>query len=541
MELPHRTLVTSVGPFEVQLFTRGRNMYGLILWITVVGLAVIGGMAGVSVAAAWWGAVLGILATVVAAVLVGFCLVIFYSLLSHGDQLSVHDRSFITTITHVILFFWVISTISRPSGLPKWLQFEIPHGSALVSWTMLALLGMSYGFFVMAFPSADYLRSYCERKIGPYFNTLFSSGKKKEAELPWNRDDFLGVLQNQPQPEATWKPRVAFIVYGVVGIVGPLVCQVWYGIHAYDRPPWYVYVAAFLLFAKGMEYVLRWSHVAPNALVASDLRRPIIYLRSFNKDSKPLAEWYMLPAMLSRSLYTFERTVIGHVRRFGPVLALGRPGQRLPNWGASRLYPKSQDWPEVVGTLVSHAALTIVNPDDTPGVAEEFSILSRTGNLHRTIVALYPELLRKDELRRNAWERLRGVLLEKVNIEIGDYNRRSLFLVFDKANQPAFIGSVDHIENLDQARKRMKAVLVEYLESRGFVADLSANRHYFSHWAVMVLSVTSFWIGFFVNLWLTAPHHADLGDGIWNQLSKEHLDYLFIGALFSTGAFFERF
>ncbi len=88
------------------------------------------------------------------------------------------------------------------------------------------------------------------------------------------------------------------------------------------------------------------------AVLRSDPRAPVIYLRSFQSDvyDKLLAD---------RAGNTAETRMVDDLERLGPVLAIGRPGERLASLGAARLRVSDDQWQEVADRLMSGAAVVV--------------------------------------------------------------------------------------------------------------------------------------------------------------------------------------
>jgi hypothetical protein len=91
----------------------------------------------------------------------------------------------------------------------------------------------------------------------------------------------------------------------------------------------------------------------PRAL-KEDGRPPILYLRPFTEDKKKLS--------FSRP-YTYEETLVSVLDDAGPVVAIGRPGERLPPLGAIRVYVEAADdeaWRTEVRNRISTARLVVI-------------------------------------------------------------------------------------------------------------------------------------------------------------------------------------
>jgi hypothetical protein len=119
-----------------------------------------------------------------------------------------------------------------------------------------------------------------------------------------------------------------------------------------------------------------------------DTRAPVIYLRSFTVD-KPLSR---RPRALGRvfSSRTEEEQLAEALREMGPVVAIGRPGERLPRLGAARIYVEDADWQQQILAWFKRAALVVIHvpPNPTMGVAWETDRSLSTVALPRLVFLL---------------------------------------------------------------------------------------------------------------------------------------------------------
>ncbi|WP_051840810.1 hypothetical protein [Streptomyces sp. NRRL F-5126] len=89
----------------------------------------------------------------------------------------------------------------------------------------------------------------------------------------------------------------------------------------------------------------------------------VLYLRSFSDDPQRAR---LAPSLLAaiggpaRSLLSDEEQLAHSVRWFGPMVAVGRPRERLPYAGASRVYLPDTGWRETVVRLMSTTQLLLV-------------------------------------------------------------------------------------------------------------------------------------------------------------------------------------
>jgi hypothetical protein len=138
-------------------------------------------------------------------------------------------------------------------------------------------------------------------------------------------------------------------------------------------------------------------------------RPPVLYLRSFHDDEiKMRARAANGRSNLERVLsIRFEEVITDHLWRYGPVVAIGRPGEQLPPLGAARDYVSDEHWQQKVEQLMLAASLIVIVLGRTEGLAWELGKLIEL-RLVRKLVVLFPPIsvgelhLRWDALRVHA-------------------------------------------------------------------------------------------------------------------------------------------
>jgi hypothetical protein len=120
--------------------------------------------------------------------------------------------------------------------------------------------------------------------------------------------------------------------------------------------------------------------------VAGDDRPPVLYLRSFKDDSS----WWFGMAMTMDHLQvlTEEEQIAEALGDIGPVIAVGRPGERLPPSGATRLYLTNEEWQERVAELIAKARLVVIRTGKGDGVMWELETALRTIPPQRLVLAI---------------------------------------------------------------------------------------------------------------------------------------------------------
>jgi hypothetical protein len=139
--------------------------------------------------------------------------------------------------------------------------------------------------------------------------------------------------------------------------------------------------------------VMRRLKLSASQLRARDLRAPVLILRQFTDDFLESAR------MTFGAWATFEHFVAAELNRIGPVVAIGRPGERLQPLGASRDYLEGPDWQRAVSAAIVDAALVVFVLGDSESVLWEFRATVETrGKAHVLIVV--PPLPDRAELSR---------------------------------------------------------------------------------------------------------------------------------------------
>ncbi|HEV3145052.1 MAG TPA: hypothetical protein VGZ47_14270 [Gemmataceae bacterium] len=104
-----------------------------------------------------------------------------------------------------------------------------------------------------------------------------------------------------------------------------------------------------------------------------DKRPPIVYLRSFRDDGRTSgasgwSNWTGagLGALVSSP---FEEVLAKVMQRYGPFVAIGRPGEEVAEMGAARMYVGDDDWQSVVSDLLARpGSMALLQAGETAGL-----------------------------------------------------------------------------------------------------------------------------------------------------------------------------
>lgn len=149
-----------------------------------------------------------------------------------------------------------------------------------------------------------------------------------------------------------------------------------------------VLIALLMLLSTGLRNLGRLtSRQSLEKQVGRDPRPPILFLRAFKDDQATLPRGGILHRLLR---VEFGRRRLDHVlveefSRFGPVVALGRPGQRMLPFGAARIYVQHDGWQAKVLELAERSAHIVLVADDGAGVEWEIETMLAPGLRAKTI------------------------------------------------------------------------------------------------------------------------------------------------------------
>lgn len=141
-----------------------------------------------------------------------------------------------------------------------------------------------------------------------------------------------------------------------------------------------------------------------------DKRPPVLYLRSFSEDYDD--------DPYRRDMRTPEEILTRALETAGPFVAIGKPGERLPLLGATRIYLPAGSWQEGVRHLMRVAQLVVIQPDISSGLLWETEAARGTVRPERLLISLLAwgrqdALTRRrlyETFRRNAGDLLPGPL-----------------------------------------------------------------------------------------------------------------------------------
>ncbi|MFG2208801.1 hypothetical protein [Streptomyces sp. NPDC048638] len=122
--------------------------------------------------------------------------------------------------------------------------------------------------------------------------------------------------------------------------------------------------------------------------------RYLLYLRPFALDSVMALPPTEAPGRLFRSPFelpglTREEFIVRQFHGLGRIVAIGQPGERLPEIGAERGYLPVDDWQDTVSRLLDGAHAAIMTAAPGPGTMWEFTEALRTVEPTRLLLLVH--------------------------------------------------------------------------------------------------------------------------------------------------------
>jgi hypothetical protein len=159
-----------------------------------------------------------------------------------------------------------------------------------------------------------------------------------------------------------------------------------------------VFLLARALWRVGRRLNLRHR----NEIILKD-KPPVLLLRSFTDDVAGIPPNMLIPRLLRRRK-RLEEMIGKQLTSAGPFVAIGRPGERLPQLGASRLYPGDSEWQAVVQSYIARSDLIILIAGKTHWVQWELTNVLKQDRMAGLLI-VFPRITEAD--RNERWQNLK--------------------------------------------------------------------------------------------------------------------------------------
>jgi hypothetical protein len=213
-------------------------------------------------------------------------------------------------------------------------------------------------------------------------------------------------------------------------------------------------VIVFLIGASLIYYGHRLARRDGRRVLAGDQRAPIVYLRPFAIDGRNnfnpsgllaqllgLAPFGFLrafgplgnihPLRLARLFFGrsgehSEEQMAQFFRRYGPFVAIGKPGELIPQTGALRLFVGNREWQARTDELLSRAGMVVLQPSDSGGIRWE---------VERVLTTVAPQKIllcvQLFDGRQGRYDQFRVWVEERVGVKLPRPLGDTMFIFFD--------------------------------------------------------------------------------------------------------------
>ena len=152
-----------------------------------------------------------------------------------------------------------------------------------------------------------------------------------------------------------------------------------------------------------------------------DKRAPLLFLRSFRDEHVKLSAPRIL--LLGRLVNLFQRkgtldiVLLEEATAYGPVVAVGEPGEPVPPYGAARGYFADGDWQKAIAQLADASRCIVICLDQTEGLIWELDHILNSGHGGKTLFIMNPgarDLEKNKALLAEIFARIRNTTLQRL-------------------------------------------------------------------------------------------------------------------------------
>ena len=257
----------------------------------------------------------------------------------------------------------------------------------------LALLVVGYLLFLLlrmigrAFGGVRGLEKSAGRSVPiPYFGVTLAEATSRLKQ------HFLAD-RRIPKANASTAAQAKSGLYSLGAIIVILVaCVIGIGVGSAVGHGWPIVVGTIFGFfvIRLFRRAARTAQPSAASALASDPRPPVLLLRSFVDDSL-LVDQRIKMVIDQQATIRFEEAMSAFLSGYGPFVAVGEPGEALPQVGAARAYLTKEEWQAAVKAWIGQASFIVMVAGATEWIRWELKQIldqSRTGEL---LLLLPPE------------------------------------------------------------------------------------------------------------------------------------------------------
>jgi len=284
-------------------------------------------------------------------------------------------------------FFVVSIAVVVAQALP--LNGWIAGGLIFGLWVTLNAVARGYDKVLMRMTASDALENAEETwgELRQILRVALEPSKTNPLRGRW-----------RPLGTATGTVSVTLAIVGWIGVLSafgadlrdvPNVLRELLGTSA-SRPMAVAGAVTILLARVPLALARRFALARPNPASTYE----IVFLRSFQDDGLKIRargdSRGIVDRLTMQHRHGYEHLLVASAQPFGPVVAIGQPGERVPPIGAFRRYYEDDAWQGAVQQMLRGAKFIVLSVGDTPSVGWEISKVRDLGLLDRTVFVVPP-------------------------------------------------------------------------------------------------------------------------------------------------------
>lgn len=155
-----------------------------------------------------------------------------------------------------------------------------------------------------------------------------------------------------------------------------------------------------------------------DAMRGDDARAPTLFLRPFHDDQVELTRNQGKRTLLAtdEQKRELDHILVEEFSWSGPIVAIGRPGEKELPFGAARTFLSNDVWQQEALALAAAAGEVVIVVDDTPGVQWEIEQVCGQALRGKTLFLFHPKFM-SPEANRTVCQRIAHGLGIDVNVE----------------------------------------------------------------------------------------------------------------------------
>jgi hypothetical protein len=193
---------------------------------------------------------------------------------------------------------------------------------------------------------------------------------------------------------------------------------------------WFAYPGIHRAYHEAAQIRLGYQ---PAQVLQKAKHPPVLFLRSFEFDTLSSAiPWWQERLPINVSLPTAELDLVQMISRHAPVLAIGRPGEFAPPFGAVRFYVRDDISQRTVQAMVPLCQFIVWTSGHTEGLRWEIHHLREAVPPRKLLIWVHANIGNQRKARRDAeWAEFRRVYSDVFPKELPADAASTRFIAFE--------------------------------------------------------------------------------------------------------------